>query len=70
MIQDHNQGITKPNQAKSSLYRPFLGVFYPFLGQKTQKPTVIDLKEHSFWKYTDVCGLFFIGPTPGQICFY
>ena len=47
MIQDHNQGSTKPNQSKSSLYRPFLGVFDPFFGQNTPKPIVIDLKEHS-----------------------
>ena len=46
MIHDHNQGTTKPNQAKLSLYRPFLGVFGPFFGQNTQKPIVIDLKEH------------------------
>ena len=58
MIHDHNQGTTKPNQAKSSLYRPFLGVFDPFLGQNTQKPTMIDLKEHSFWKYTYVSSIF------------
>ena len=55
---NHYQDITKPNQSKSSLYRPFLGVFDPFLGQNTQKPIVIDLKEHSIWKYTYVWSIF------------
>ena len=55
---NHYQDITKPNQSKSSLYRPFLGVFDPFLGQNTQKPIVIDLKEHSIWKYTYVWPIF------------
>ena len=47
LIQEHNQGITKPNQAKKAFLGLFTGVFDSFFGQKPPKPTRTDLMEQS-----------------------
>ena len=47
MIQDHNQGITKLNQAKPAFLGTITGVFDPFFGHKPPKPTRSDLTEQS-----------------------
>ena len=66
LIQDHNQGITKPNQAK----KPFLGhlkVFLTyFLAINPQNPPEVIWRSKVPESNTYVWSIF-IGPIPGQI---
>ena len=50
----HDHKMTKPNQTKPNqgILGPLLGLFDPFLGQKSQKTTVTKLSEHSPSIYT------------------